>query len=81
MEDFSGKESAFGFGVNSPKTMNSVQKKFRNQDFLYGISLFRLLSENRVCFHSKIAYFCIFFAEIGILNTNRILLLKNNFFQ
>ena len=66
MEDFSGKESAFGFGVNSPKTMNSVQKSSEIRIFLYVISLFRLLSENRVCLHSKIAYFCIFFAEIGI---------------
>ena len=35
----SGKESAFGFGVNSPKTMNSVQKssEIRNfcTEFLY----------------------------------------------
>ena len=40
--------------------MNSVQKKFLNQEFLYGISLFCLCSENRD-----------FLAEIGVLNTNR----------
>ena len=59
------------FGVNSIKTMDSVQKKFRNQEFLYGISLFCLCSENRDFLHIKISYFCIFFAEIGVLNTNR----------
>ena len=46
-------------------------KKFRNQDFLYGISLFCLCSENRDFLHSKILCFCIFFLEIGVLNTNR----------
>ena len=51
--------------------MNSVQKKFLNQEFLYGISLFCLCSENRDFLHIKISYFCIFFAEIGVLNTNR----------
>ena len=45
--------------------MNSVQKKFLNQEFLYGISLFCLCSENRDFLHIKISYFCIFFAEIG----------------
>ncbi len=38
---------------------------------MYGISLFRLLSENRTFLHSKISYFCIFFAKIDVLNTNR----------
>ena len=51
--------------------MNSVQKKFLNQEFLYGISLFCLCSENRDFLHSKILCFCIFFLEIGVLNTNR----------
>ena len=51
--------------------MNSVQKKFLNQEFLYGISLFCLCSENRDFLYIKISYFCIFFAEIGVLNTNR----------
>ena len=41
--------------------MNSVQKKFLNQEFLYGISLFCLCSENRDFLHSKILCFCIFF--------------------
>ena len=41
--------------------MNSVQKKFLNQEFLYGISLFCLCSENRDFLHIKISYFCIFF--------------------
>ena len=52
--------------------MNSVQKKFLNQEFLYGISLFCLLSENSAFLHSKILYFCIFFAQIGVLNPNRV---------
>ena len=51
--------------------MNSIQKKFLNQEFLYGISLFCLCSENRDFLHSKILCFCIFFLEIGVLNTNR----------
>ena len=53
--------------------MNSVQKKFLKQEFLYGISLFCLCSENRDFLHGKISYFCIFFAEIDALNTNRTL--------
>ena len=43
----------------------SEQKKFLNQEFLYGISLFCLCSENRDFLHIKISYFCIFFAEIA----------------
>ena len=35
------------FGVNSIKTMDSVQKKFRNQEFLYGISFICVLGENK----------------------------------
>ena len=46
MEDFSGKESAFGFGVNSQKTMNSVQKcsKIRNfcTEFPYFASIAKI---------------------------------------
>ena len=38
---------------------------------MYGISLFCLCSENRDFLHSKILCFCIFFVEIGVLNTNR----------
>ena len=45
--------------------MNSIQKKFLNQEFLYGISLFCSCSENRDFLHIKISHFCIFFAEIG----------------
>ncbi len=50
MEDFSGKESAFGFGVNSPKTMNSVQKssEIRNfcTEFLYFASIAKIEPAN-----------------------------------
>ena len=48
MEDFSGKESAFDFGVNSPKTTNSVQKcsKIRNfcTEFPYFASIAKIES-------------------------------------
>ena len=54
-----------------PQNNEFRTKKFRNQDFLYGISLFCLCSENRDFLHSKILCFCIFFLEIGVLNTNR----------
>ena len=54
-----------------PKNNEFRTKKFLNQEFLYGISLFCLCSENRDFLHIKISYFCIFFAEIGVLNTNR----------
>ena len=54
-----------------PQNNEFRTKNFLNQDFLYGISLFCLCSENRDFLHSKISCFCIFFAEIGVLNTNR----------
>ena len=48
MEDFLGKESAFDFGVNSPKTTNSVQKysKIRNfcTEFPYFASIAKIES-------------------------------------
>ena len=53
------------------KTMNSVQKKFPNQEFLYGISSFCTLSENNSFLHVKISCFCIFLAKNGVFNTNR----------
>ena len=49
--------------------MNSVQKKFLNQEFLYGISSFCTLSENNSFLHGKISYFCIFLVKNRILNT------------
>ena len=49
--------------------MNSVQKKFLNQEFLYGISSFCTLSENNNFLHGKISYFCIFLVKNRILNT------------
>ena len=51
--------------------MNSVQKKFLNQEFLYGISSFCTLSENNSFLHGKISCFCIFLAKNGVFNTNR----------
>ena len=51
--------------------MNSVQKKFLNQEFLYGISSFCTLSENNSFLHGKISCFCIFLAKNGLNNTNR----------
>jgi len=51
--------------------MKSVQKKFPNQEFLYGISSFCTLSENNSFLHVKISCFCIFLAKNGVFNTNR----------
>ena len=50
--------------------MNSVQKKFLNQEFLYGISSFCTLSENNSLLHGKIPCFCIFLAKNDVFNTN-----------
>lgn len=51
--------------------MNSVQKKFLNQEFLYGISPFCTLSENKSFSHGKISCFCIFLEKNSVFNTNR----------
>ena len=47
--------------------MNSVQKKFLNQEFLYGISSFCTLSENNSFLHGKILCFCIFLEKTAFL--------------
>ena len=45
MEDFSGKESAFDFGVNSPKTTNSVQKSSEIRIFCTEFLVFAYLAK------------------------------------
>ena len=48
-----------------PQNNEFRTKNFLNQDFLYGISLFCLCSENRDFLHSKISCFCIFSQKLA----------------
>ena len=56
-----------------PKNNEFRTKKFLNQEFLYGISLFCTLSENNSLLRGKISCFCIFLPKNGVFNTSRTL--------
>ena len=46
-------------------------KKFRNQEFLYGISFICNLAKIKHFYNTKLPAFVFFFADIGVLNTRK----------